>query len=652
MEVTSIDVKNVCRCCILPSNDLQPILESFYENELISKILIHVANISVAVDDDLSVQICESCKMSAINAYKFQTMCLESERSLKILIGSCSQELLGDPVAESASEQILMIEKQEPNEMITSDVILEDLKSIGDGDAEAIEGLAVISEEHEIDSDNIENLAANPQELFECTLCERSKYFSSEDKLESHVKKFHQQQSADTENMSESDQESAVGEEEEEEGEEDEGEEGDEDYEESDDAKGSHACSQCSKIFKRASLLTRHRKLAHDSNKKPHECPKCNKRFPSSATLKRHDILHSEMVEKSRLLRDESQEFICVICGRAFKNPECLASHLKAHKTKAEENQEYSCKLCHDVFPCFSEIFRHSKNHIENATHQCSICNKLFALNDEIIDHFLRHKGMKPHECHICQKTFLKLHKLNVHLRTHSEEKPYLCPECGKSLSTNENLKRHLIRHTGIKPYSCTLCPSRFVFKSGLTSHMSTHSGVKPFVCATCGSSFTKSSSLTKHHRIHTGERPYVCEVCGMRFNSSDHVKRHLRTHTGERPYKCQYCDRSYAQSNDLLKHTRIHVGENTYKCNLCTAAFRLQAQLREHYRIHYDNANVLRNSESLDQKPQILSEIDMIVDREKMGQQLQYVNQFQGIIKNEKELDAVIYDDLSKKQK
>jgi uncharacterized Zn-finger protein len=111
--------------------------------------------------------------------------------------------------------------------------------------------------------------------------------------------------------------------------------------------------------------------------------------------------------------------------------------------------------------------------------------------------------------------------------------------------------------------------------------------------------------------------------------------------------FQCQYCDRSYAQSNDLLKHTRIHVGENTYKCNLCNAAFRLQAQLREHYRIHYD-----ANPDSLDQKPQILTEMDMIVDHEKMGQQLQFVQQYQGIIKHEKELESDLYEDLSKKQK
>lgn len=140
-----------------------------------------------------------------------------------------------------------------------------------------------------------------------------------------------------------------------------------------------------------------------------------------------------------------------------------------------------------------------------------------------------------------------------------------------------------------------------------------------------------------------------------------------MRTHTGERPYKCPYCDRSYAQSNDLLKHTRIHVGgnifinyfiiflninfllENTYKCSVCQAAFRLQAQLREHYRIHY-NMGTPPHSDMIDEKPEIIAEMDMIVDQERRCQeQMQFVN---SIIKSEN-LESEIYENLSsKKQK
>lgn len=69
------------------------------------------------------------------------------------------------------------------------------------------------------------------------------------------------------------------------------------------------------------------------------------------------------------------------------------------------------------------------------------------------------------------------------------------------------------------------------------------------------------------------------------------------------------------------------------YKCNLCSAAFRLQAQLREHYRIHYDVETLRSMEESQEEKPQ-MSQIEMLADQQRVLQQ------YQSIIKNEKELE------------
>jgi uncharacterized Zn-finger protein len=184
----------------------------------------------------------------------------------------------------------------------------------------------------------------------------------------------------------------------------------------------SYKCEVCSKKFKKLSLLSRHRRT-HDNVKKPHECSKCQKRFPSEVALVRHDIIHSDLVERSKIERSEEQDFICVICNSQFKSHDLLTIHHKTHKTMLGDSQDILCKLCMNSYPTFTDILRHSRNHIENATHQCIICNKLFVLNDEAIDHFLRHKGQKPHKCPICDKSFLKLHKLNNHMKTHSDDK-------------------------------------------------------------------------------------------------------------------------------------------------------------------------------------------------------------------------------------
>lgn len=464
MEISAFDIATSCRTCLLTSSNLESLFETFFENLPLSKIL-NLINPSLKIDQDdkLSHQICEDCRTNAINAYKFQQMCSSNDKRIRTLIES-EMKFVVDVVESIKTEETgsevnhqddlnilakiegsLDISMQSNN---SNDVMLTEMKPIEeDFESETPD----MSNE---DSDSMSSSASdddNKNEKYSCDSC--NKQFTSNRKLDSHMKNTHQKsKSAGSE---------------------------DESSDDDDDTMKTFTCDLCPKMFKKPSLLARHIKT-HDPNKRPHECPKCQKRFPSQVALVRHDILHSELVERSKIPRHEAQTFSCVICGRCFKSYESLSSHLKSHKSKTSDEDEYACKLCLDVFPTFSDITRHSKNHIENATHQCAICNKLFVVGDELIDHFLRHKGLKPHQCPVCEKSFLKLHKLNVHMRIHSDDKvsqrifrrwrrltsfifqlnSFLCPECGKSLSTNENLKRHLIRHTGIKVDRYYLVPT------------------------------------------------------------------------------------------------------------------------------------------------------------------------------------------------
>jgi DNA-directed RNA polymerase subunit RPC12/RpoP len=336
MEIQTIDVKNVCRCCVLPTSDLESIFDTFYENELLSKILLDVGKIEIK-NDGLSNSICQACKIAAINAYKFQQMCIESERSLRILIGACNSENQEDP--GEIKQEVYQVHTQE----IITDSLIEDIKPI---ETDELEYEATEESYMDNESDNSDN---STEEIFECSNCSRT--FKTNSKLENHMRKCQPKDVID---------------------ESDEGEL---------DDKQEYPCTECSKVFKKASLLARHKK-AHDPNKKPHECNKCNRRFPSNVALMRHDVLHSDLVERSKLNRDESQEFICVVCGRTFKTADNLATHLKVHKSKSDDNHEYKCKLCHDIFPSFSDILRHSKNHVENATHQVSYTFCQWILNN------------------------------------------------------------------------------------------------------------------------------------------------------------------------------------------------------------------------------------------------------------------------------
>lgn len=365
MEVTTIDIKNVCRTCLLPSSDLEVIFTVYFENDSITKILSDVGKIEIKIDDNLSNYICQNCKQTAINAYRFQQMCLESDRSLRILVGNCDQDVIENetkPIEEDTVAGNILVEKliEDDDDLLEDmhdDIIYEEETDDTDGEEEDLDGDEESSEDNE-----------SSELIFSCTEC--SKLFNSNEKLKKHVAKQHEaQKQADEE---------------------------EDDSEDTDDEKGSKnkwACKECDKVYKRKNILDRHRRFTHGYVKRPHRCLKCDKAFPYSSALTRHEILHSDIVERSKLKRDD-HIFVCVICAREFNLPELLTSHLKSHKTKGgDDEQQFTCKLCHDDFSSYSEILRHSKNHIENATHQCSICNKLLSIGDELIDHFLRHKG-------------------------------------------------------------------------------------------------------------------------------------------------------------------------------------------------------------------------------------------------------------------
>lgn len=376
-DLSVIDIKSLCRTCLQPSPNLESLFETLFDNSTLSKLLVQVTPslINPSFDDKLSNYICGECRSNAINAFKFQQMCVDSERRIRSLIDgemTFENEIKTEVGGDISQDGLSMMGKLEAtfgNDLQgdSSDVLLTELKPIEEDDDEFDNDDTDSSESNSgSDDDDVNRI-----KKYNCDSCSRE--FRSARKLEQHVMNEHQRSKSA-------------------------GSEDNESSEDDDETAKIFTCDSCPKRFKKPSLLARHIKT-HDPNKRPHECSKCQKRFPSQVALVRHDILHSELVERSKINRPEAQ-FSCVICSRLFKSPESLSCHLKTHKNKSPEDQEYTCKLCHDVFPTFTDITRHSKNHLENATHQCAICNKLFVVSDELIDHFLRHKGTRSNLVH------------------------------------------------------------------------------------------------------------------------------------------------------------------------------------------------------------------------------------------------------------
>lgn len=402
MDLKAIDIKSLCRTCLQASENLSLLFNTLLDDESCQKSLLSDILKSAVPDLILSPQdqICSECQKNAIALYRFQKMCLDNEKKIrKALLDSQIKTESAGEVSQDALHLMGKIETSLENSLQSdsNDVTLTELKPLDDEfESDSPDESGEDSEDSMPSSEDDDS----KEKKYNCDSC--SKGFNSSGRLERHIKFTHQRDKSKSA-----------------------GSEDDSSDDNDDEATKIFSCDLCPKKFNKPSLLARHLKI-HDSSKRPHECPKCQKRFPSQISLVRHDIIHSELVERSRINRPEPQEFICVICGHNnFSSPELLSSHLKTHRNKSEETQEYACKLCNDAqtFPSFTDITRHSKCHIENSTHQCVICQRLFVIGDELIDHFLRHKGMKPHQCPVCEKSFLKLHKLNVHMRIHSDDK-------------------------------------------------------------------------------------------------------------------------------------------------------------------------------------------------------------------------------------
>lgn len=355
MEI-DINIKKICRTCLQPGN-----FQSLFEQVFLfgaSQPLANVLNRAVPElqpivnkNDSSSNFICESCSELVIATAKFQKMAIDSEKTIKVLL---EKELFGHTikteVAGEISQDALSLEGKIET---TLDASFPDSNISNDFESESQE---ISCSESETEDDNDSKMNEH-----QCDSCSRS--FRSSSRLSQHVNSTHVRDKnkcileSDDFDTSENDGESA---------------------------KNFH-CGLCRKTFKKSSLLSRHMK-SHDNNKQrmTHECHQCQKRFPSSVALLRHDIIHSDLVERSKIVRaEELQKFCCVVCGQSFETPESMQNHLKSHRGKSTGNE--MCKLCLDVFPTRTDIIRHSKNHIENATHQCCLCNKLLVIGDELI---------------------------------------------------------------------------------------------------------------------------------------------------------------------------------------------------------------------------------------------------------------------------
>lgn len=287
-------------------------------------------------------------------------------------------------------------------------------------------------------------------------------------------------------------------------------------------------CKICQAVFDYRRDVVHHRNEVHRRKSDGmFECQKCGKvayEFHNFMThmkihLKPENISDALLVERKKFKKksQNSQAFICELCGKTFRRSDSLKTHrMFVHLA---DGGALAAKF---------------KMQLQEKNYVCDTCGRRFAFRCLLRDHLNIHSGVKPYPCSECERAFAQRASLKQHIKTHGDYKPFPCPECNLAFYGRGDLKKHMRKHTGERPFVCEVCGEAYAQSSHLNVHRRSHTGERPFICDICERGFTKSSDVIRHRRIHTGELPFLCQVCGKGFRQSAQCANHIKNHHPE----------------------------------------------------------------------------------------------------------------------
>ena len=150
---------------------------------------------------------------------------------------------------------------------------------------------------------------------------------------------------------------------------------------------------------------------------RPYQCFLCTKSFKTADKLVKHRRKHKFSVKHP-----------CTVCGVICHSNRDLKIHMKTHTYQ----ELHPCTLCQDKFDSLAALEKHKRlNHIGMFPHQCKFCKGRFATPQELNVHDLQHI------CDICGKTFENIAYVSIHKKiVHPSVlciQDYLKPYAGKS---------------------------------------------------------------------------------------------------------------------------------------------------------------------------------------------------------------------------
>ncbi|KAL8574522.1 hypothetical protein ACOMHN_005899 [Nucella lapillus] len=337
---------------------------------------------------------------------------------------------------------------------------------------------------------------------------------------------------------------------------------------------GMYKCKFCPTKFAARNRMIAHVER-HISNGTIRKCRFCDFYTTVTQTLLEHECKHT----KEKLYQ-------CTVCDHRCRLKNDMARHLETHTA----SKRYKCQECGHRTRTAGNLKKHMERHWPDMPRDfvCRLCGAAFKRMSALKSHNKRrHNDHKPFFCDQCSFRTKTTWELTNHKAKHSNEHPFPCswPNCGKSFKTKSDCSKHFKRHTGIKNHQCSLCGKKFLSATLLKRHIPTHSDVRNFECAECLKRFKTLRALKIHLHTHQMVKPFPCDVCFKTYASQFNLDMHKRVHEGGRPYQCPICVHGSREMDHLMAHMGSeHLHNFTYACGLCRKPFGKSFHLILHF--------------------------------------------------------------------